>query len=103
MKKSYIAFHEEMGIYLGIHMKAAIFSCSSMAFSSKAIRFNSEEEIHNFFAKHLPSIAGEIAVIPVETTSTDYYVDVVDIIKSGHTKHVDSMIENMPMISESFH
>ena len=39
----------------------------------------------------------------LETTSTGSYIDVVDIIKSGHTKHISSMIENMPMKNENIH
>jgi hypothetical protein len=100
---SYIAFHEKNGIYLGVFGGVALFSNTELAFSSKAIRFNSEEEIRNFFMKSVPKLADQIQAIPITTKSTDYYVDVVDIIKSGHTKHTDSMIDNMLMPNENIH
>jgi hypothetical protein len=104
MKKSYIAFHEERGIYLGVYEnRHALFSGSLFVYSSKAIRFDNEEVLHDFFKMSLPLLADQIKAVPVDTTSTGHYVDVIDIIKSGHTKHVNTMIENMTMISESIH
>jgi hypothetical protein len=101
--KSYIAVHKTHGIYLGVLSGVALFSNSEIVFSSKAIRFNSEEEIHNLFAKSATKLADQIQIVPVTTKSTDYYVDVVDIIKSGYTKHTDSMIQNMYMPNETIH
>ena len=101
--KSYIAFHEDKGIYLGVFAGHALFSASSIAFSSKAIRFKNEQDVYKFFDKSVPAMASEIVALGVETTSTGSYVDVVDIIKSGHTKHISSMIENMPMKNEKIH
>jgi hypothetical protein len=100
---SYIAFHEEKGIYLGVYMGYALFSCSPLAYSSKAIRFEEAKDVRKFFDKSLPAMSSDIVAIPVETTTAGNYIDVVDIIKSGHKKHVESMIDNMPMINETIH
>ena len=72
--KSYIAFHEDKGIYLGVFAGHALFSASPIAFSSKAIRFKYENDVQKFFSKSLPSISKEIIAIPVETVSIDEYV-----------------------------
>lgn len=102
--KSYIAFHETRGIYLGVFTGYALFSASPMAFSSKAIRFESETDVYEFFKKALPnSISDEIKAVPVETHSTGGYVDLIDIIKSGHTKHTESMLDNFPNLSDTIH
>jgi hypothetical protein len=101
--KSYIAFHEDKGIYLGVFAGHALFSASAIAFSSKAIRFEEEQDVYTFFNKSLPIMAKEIVALEVETAYAGNYVDVVDIIKSGHKKHVISMVDNMPMKSESIH
>lgn len=102
--KSYIAFHETRGIYLGVFAGYALFSASPMAFSSKAIRFDSETMVQEFFNKTLPnSISTEISAIPVETKSTGNYVDLVDILKSGHKKHTETMLDNLPTLSDTVH
>jgi hypothetical protein len=101
--KSYIAFHEDKGIYLGVFAGHALFSASPIAFSSKAIRFEEEQDVYKFFDKSLPNISNEIVALEVDTTYAGNYVDVVDIIKSGHKKHVSSMVDNMPMKSETIH
>ena len=101
---SYIAFHETRGIYLGAFTGYALFSASPMAFSSKAIRFDSETAVHEFFSKSLArTISEEIKAVPVETHSTGGYVDLIDIIKSGHTKHTESMLDNLPALSDTVH
>jgi hypothetical protein len=99
--KSYIAVHEDKGIYLGIFAGLYLFSNSETAFSSKAIRFNTKEEIIDFFST--TKISNGIEIIPVETKETGYYVDVIDIIKSGYTKYTDTMIANIPMENETIH
>jgi hypothetical protein len=101
--KSYIAFHEDRGIYLGVYLGHALFSNSSLVFSSKAIRFDSDDEVRSFFNKALPALSSEIVAIEVETSSTNNYVDVVDILKSGHRKHIETMIQNLPMLNETIH
>lgn len=100
---SFIAFHEEKGIYLGAYMGHALFSNSVLALSSKAIRFDKESEIHEFFGKALPSLSKEIVAVPVETTSRGNYVDLVDILKSGHTKHTETLLDNLPAMSDTIH
>jgi hypothetical protein len=101
--KSYIAFHEDRGIYLGIYLGNHLFSSSPIALSCKAIRFGTETDIHAFFGKALPKMSAEISAIAIETNSTDNYVNVIDIIKSGHTKHTENMIDNLPMLTYTFH
>jgi hypothetical protein len=101
--KSCIAFHEKQGIYLGVYLGHALFSNSALAFSSKAIRFNTEDEVRSFFDKVLPTISSEIIAVEVETQSTDNYVNVTDILKSGHRKHTETMIQNLPMMNETIH
>jgi len=98
---SYIAVHKEKGIYLGIFAGFYLFSNSEVAFSSKAIRFNSKEEISDFFGTS--KIADEVKAIKVQTKETGDYVDVIDIIKSGYTKHTDTMVANIPMENETIH
>ncbi len=98
---SYIAVHKERGIYLGVFAGFYLFSNSEVAFSSKAIRFNSKEEISDFFGTS--KIAGDVRAIKVQTKETGNYVDVIDIIKSGYKKHVDTMIKNIPMKNETIH
>lgn len=102
--KSYIAFHEDRGIYLGVFAGYALFSGSPMAFSSKAIRFDTEKDVYDFFNKAASkSISEEIKAVPVETTSTGNYVDLVDILKSGHKKHTESMLDNLSALSDTVH
>jgi len=52
--------------------------------------------LKDFFEKSVPTISQAIQAIPVETDSTDHYVDVVDILKSGHKKHTESLVDNIP-------
>lgn len=99
--KSYIAVHKEKGIYLGIFAGFYLFSNSEVAFSTKAIRFNSEEEISEFFGGS--KISSSITAVQVQTKDTGPYIDVVDILKSGHKLHTDSMIANIPMENETIH
>ena len=98
---SYIAVHKDKGIYLGLYSGFYLFSNNAMAFSSKAIRFNTEDEIYDFFED--TTIGKMIEAISVDTKETGYYVDVVDIIKSGYTEHTDVMIANIPMENETIH
>lgn len=100
---SYIAFHQEKGIYLGIIAGYIIFSLNNVVYTSTAIRFNTEEEIKVFFDELLPKHASEIIAVPVNTSSTGFYVDVVDILKSGHTVHTESMVEHMFTLNETLH
>jgi hypothetical protein len=101
--KSYIAFHETRGIYLGVLAGCALFS-ATMSISSKAIRFDTEEMIQDFFKKTLPGgFSDEIKAIPVETKSTDNYVGVIDIIRSGHKKHTESLLDNLQTLSDTIH
>lgn len=104
MTTCYIAFHERRGIYLGIYEGYAMFSNTDFAFSSKSIRFGSQLEIRDFFYDHFPSIAAEISGIPITTKAlVGYYVNLVDILKSGHTKHTQSMLYNLPVASYTIH
>jgi hypothetical protein len=96
---SYIAVHEDKGIYLGIFAGFFLFSNNRSVFSSKAIRFDTEEEILEFFSDSKI----DIKAIPVKTKNISNYVDVIDIIKSGYIKHTDSMIANIPMENETIH
>jgi hypothetical protein len=100
---SYIAFHEDKGIYLGVYMGYAMFSNTDMPSSSKAVRFENKEEVHIFFEKMLPKLAAGISAIAINTNSNSDYISVSDILKSGHKKHTESMIENIPALSESIH
>jgi hypothetical protein len=102
--KSYIAFHETKGIYLGVYAGYALFSGSPIAFSSKAIRFDTEEDVHEFFGKSLSNkLAEEITAVEIETNYGGNYVDLADIIKSGHTKHTESMLDNYPTLTDTVH
>lgn len=101
---SYIAFHEKRGIYLGVFEGYALFSANPIAFSYKAIRFDSEKMVQCFFEKtYSKDLSAAIRAIPVETTSVDNYVDLVDILKSGHKKHTESMLDNLPTLSDTVH
>jgi DUF438 domain-containing protein len=100
---SYIAVHSDKGIYLGVIAGHAIFSSNNMVESTKAIRFNSKNEIMEFFRQHIPSLADKVVAIPVQTTSTTYYVDIVDIIKSGYREHTESMFANLFTDNETMH
>jgi hypothetical protein len=100
--KSFIAFHEDKGIYIGVFAGFALFSTNNLAYTYKAIRFESETELKDFFEKSVPAVSQAIQAISIETDSTDYYVDVVDILKSGHTKHTESLLEHFPC-SETIH
>ena len=99
MESSYIAFHETDGIYLGIDpiRYCPVFSTSDMVYTSKAVRFDSKSDIDRFFLNE------EIKSIPVKTAVTGSYVDVIDIIKSGHTKHTENMIDKIPMTNKNTH
>lgn len=102
--KSYIAYHETKGIYLGVYAGYALFSGSPIAFSSKAIRFDTKESVHEFFDKALSkTLAEDIQALEVETSHAGNYVDLADILKSGHTKHTESMLDNYPMLSDTVH
>jgi hypothetical protein len=104
MTNTYIAFHREKGIYLGVMSGFALFSANNLALTYKAIRFESEKEVYDFFKKAVPKVANEIEAIPVYTESKDHvYISVIDIIKSGHKKHVDSLLEHMPTYNETIH
>lgn len=101
---SFIAYHEKIGIYLGVFSGYALFSANKIAFSSKAIRFDSAEAVREFFSNSISkSIADEIQAIPVQTSSTGNYIDLVDILKSGHKKHTESMLDNFPTLSDTIH
>jgi hypothetical protein len=100
---SYIAVHSKKGIYLGVYAGHALFSGAAIAFSSKAIRFDEEAAIHEFFKKSLPDLAKNIKAIAIETSSTSHYVDVADILRSGYKEHTMSMVDNIPMINENIH
>lgn len=101
--KSYIAFHEDRGIYMGVYLGYHLFSNSPITLSSKAIRFDTETDIHAFFEKSLPKMSAEILTVAIESNSTDNYVNVIDIIKSGHTKHTENMLDNLPMLTYTLH
>jgi hypothetical protein len=104
MAKAYIAFHENKGIYLGAVAGYAIFSTNNIVFTPAAIKFDSAEELQDFFDKTLPNLSKEISAIEIETnTETEYYINVVDIIKSGHIEHTETMVDNMLMINETIH
>lgn len=100
---SYIAFHQEKGIYLGITAGYIIFSLNNVVHASKAIRFNTKEEIKVFFDDILPKYSPDVIAVPVSTSSAGFYVDVVDILKSGHKVHTESMVEHMFTLNETLH
>jgi hypothetical protein len=102
--RSYIAFHENRGIFLGVTAGHAIFSGSPIFATSKAIRFNTKEAVYEFFNKTLATpIAQDIQALEVETSHAGNYVDLVDIIKAGYTKHTETMLDNYPMLSHTIH
>lgn len=103
MNTSYIAVHKTKGIYLGVVSGYGLFSEAGMAFTSKAIRFDSKEEIHSFFDSVLPNISKEIEPVEIRTNGTGNYVDVVDILKSGYYDHTDSMVEALPIDNDTIH
>jgi hypothetical protein len=103
MKKSFIAFHKEKGIYLGVFAGYGIFSTDNLVYTTKAIRFDDAEELQELFSSIVPSLAKEIIAVPVNTKSEGHYVDVIDIIKSGHKKHTESLVENILMKNENIH
>ena len=86
-----------------MYMGYAMFSNTPSAATSKAIRFESEREIRDFFGNHIPSIAKEISGVTITTKPTGNYVDLVDILKSGHIKHTESMLDNLPVTSYTVH
>jgi hypothetical protein len=101
--ESFIAFHEKRGIYIGVFAGYALFSSNNFVYTRKAIRFESADEVHEFFKTTLANIAEDIKAVPVTTTGDGVYVDVIDIIKSGHTKHTESLLDNIPMENENIH
>ena len=103
MNTSYIAVHKTKGIYLGVVSGYGLFSEAGIAFTSKAIRFDSREELHSFFDSALPNLSKEIKAVEIRTNETGNYVDVVDILKSGYYDHTDNMVEALPPYSETIH
>lgn len=100
---SYIAVHEKKGIYLGVIAGYAVFSNTDAAFTSKAIRFQSTDEVMSFFETSLPNLYEGVTAVEVRTKETGNYVDVVDILKSGYNNHTDTMVEALPSYSETIH
>lgn len=103
MKNSYIAVHKKRGIYLGVVSGYALFSESSMAISSKAIRFEDPGDIQSFFSSVLPALSEDIEPVKIQTNETGNYVGVADILKSGYYNYTDSMVDALPSQSESIH
>lgn len=100
---SYIAVHKTKGIYLGIVAGYALFSNTDAPFTSKAIRFQSVDEVMKFFESSLPNLYEGVSAIEIQTKETGNYVDVVDILKSGYYSYTDSMVEALPAYSETIH
>lgn len=101
---SFIAVHEKKGIYLGAVAGYALFSnVGGVVFSSKAIRFNSADEVMKFFETSLPGLREGVSAVEIQTKETGNYVDVVDILKSGYYNHTDTMVEALPPYSETIH
>lgn len=100
---SYIAVHEKKGIYLGIVAGYALFSNTDVAFTSKAIRFQSADEVMKFFETYLPNLYEGVSAVEIQTKETGNYVDIVDILKSGYYDHTDSMVEALPITNDTIH
>lgn len=104
MASSYIAVCKDKGIYLGIVYGYALFSNTiDIPLTSKALRFNTAEEVYSYFKKALPSLTDNIIAIKIETKEKGSYVDVVDILKSGYYSYTDTMVEALPVLNETIH
>ena len=100
---SYIAVHEKKGIYLGVVAGYALFSNANTVFTSKAIRFETSDEVMTFFETSLPNLREGVSAVEIQTKETVNYVDVVEILKSGYYNHTDSMVKALPPYSETIH
>ena len=102
--ETFIAVHKERGIYLGVLADRAIFSENNIPGTYAAVGFKTPADVYEFFDKHLPDLAEEIHIVSVNACiMNELYVGVTDIIKSGYTEHVASMVENIPMTNETIH
>lgn len=97
----YVIVEENLGFFLGAFQKFGVFAKTDVFGLSKAYSFPTEEEAQEFIDEFLGRSRGDWKVLSVKTD--DKYIDVVDLLKSGHEKYTHRMIDYLPMISTQMH
>lgn len=109
----YIIIDPEEGVFLGTHGTpipsqgvriVPLFSKQNIFEITKAASFPDKKEATGYLNRYLKIGFPSAFVAAVETRdSKDDFVDVIDIVKSGHGKYAEGMIAAIPMGNTSIH
>lgn len=98
----YIVVEETRGVFLGAYNRFALFAKNDILGSTKAFSFDSraeaEEYIEGAFTQYKDAAYDVVAI-----DSKTKYVRVEDIIRQGYGRYTHYLMDNLPMLSESFH
>ena len=98
----YIIISKKHGVFIGTIMNIAVFSKTDLVITHKAYGFTDRISAEKYIETNFKSKDKEDFFV-ADINTKDDYVSCVDIIKSGYVEYVGSMINYMPMISESIH
>ena len=77
----YAIIEEDLGFFLGAFQKFGVFAKTDVFGLHKAFGFDSEEDADTFIDEYLGRDRGDWLVVGIDTS--DKYIDIVDLIKSG--------------------
>jgi hypothetical protein len=97
----YAIVEEDLGFFLGAFEKFGVFAKTDVFGLHKAFSFDSEREANRFIDEYLGRSRGDWAVVSIDTK--DKYVNVVDLLKSGHDKYTHKMMDGLAMTNIQVH
>lgn len=97
----HIIIEKDLGLFLGYYKGLFLFAKESVLPVTKAPSYDTIEEAEYYISQYLPKKDKKYGVITIN--SKDRYVTVVEIIKQGYSDYTHSMIDYLPMLTETMH
>ena len=97
----HLIIEKDLGLFLGYYKGLFLFAKENMLPVTRAPSYDSIEEAEYYISQYLPKKDKKYGVISV--VSKERYVNVIEIIKQGYADYTHSMINYLPMLTETIH
>lgn len=117
--KKFVIIDPEDGVFLGTTGRneippyvdipqdariVALFSGNNIFDLTKAVGFFNETDANKYLNTYILRRCPDAFVASIETKEEDSpYVDTIDLVKAGYGKHVEDMVDALPMPSQELH
>jgi hypothetical protein len=97
----YIVVEKSLGVFVGAFDRYAVYAKNEVFGLDRVVSFPTRQDAEECVRDYLNKQDKEFDVIEIETSNG--WVMITDIIRSGYGKYTHRMMNNIPMISTQIH